>query len=204
MRKTNTQALGIWAILLFAFVVLVFIGLMNHKAQADNRPVWTHTGSDGVTNSYPNNNLMYAGPNQGEGFFASNVFTSGSMVISGTLYAAQVSTSTGVVVIPTINAVTVTSPTTTFSATGQYLVALNASASITNVRPTGGVTGQYLEIYAGATNANTMTFVDNVSTMSLGSNRVLTGQNYSFIGLLCTQGGTGTHSRWLMREYQAN
>lgn len=89
-------------------------------------------------------------------------------------------------------AVTLTSPTVTFSAATRGYVILNDSASQTGVRPIGGTPGQVLIIKSAATNTNTMRFDDSTS-MSLGGNITLTGQQDDVLALICVSAGVQTN-----------
>lgn len=80
-------------------------------------------------------------------------------------------------------AVSLTSPTTTFSVEDGYLFVLNSDANQTGIRPTGGELYQEIKILAGA-GTNTMRFDDGTS-MTTGANKTLTEGQGDTLGLLC-------------------
>ena len=84
----------------------------------------------------------------------------------------------------TAGAVSLTSPTVTFSADGLSYITLNSDANQTGVNPVGGVAGQTIIVVAGA-GSNTMQFDDNSTTLSLGGNIVLTEGTGDNLSLLC-------------------
>jgi len=92
-----------------------------------------------------------------------------------TLGAAQVLTA---------SAVSLTSPTVTFSAAGKNLVVLNSDANQTGIYPTGGTQYQVLSILSGA-GSNTMR-VDDGTSMTIGANITLTEGQGDVLTLLCT------------------
>lgn len=113
----------------------------------------------------------------------------GSATIENLSTTGTVSLGTGATVAAgplalTSAAVSLTSPTVTFSAANRTLVTLSSDANQTGVRPTGGTLGQVLIIKTGA-GSNTMRFDDGTS-MTVGSNRTITEGHIDILTLLCT------------------
>lgn len=136
----------------------------------------------------------------------SNMIVSGSTILTSatitTLNSGGQTASAGATVMNATD-VALTSPTVTFSATGLYYINLSANANLTNIYPLNGTAGQVLRIHAAnGAGTNTMGFVDNASTMSLGTNRSLTEGNNSFIELVCHT--AGARPQWYSTEFQAN
>jgi hypothetical protein len=115
---------------------------------------------------------------------------SGATTMSGATTLSGVVTLSGTVVNP-FDAVSLTSPTTSFSATGKSFVTLNSDANITGITMTDGTTGQVVTIVSGA-GSNTMRWDDNTSTLSLGANITLTEGQQDALTLVCTGDRTWT------------
>lgn len=128
-----------------------------------------------------------------------NLIIGGSTVLTSATITRLDSTT----VVSTAVDVALTSPTVTFSAAGKYLINLSSSANQTGIYPLNGTLNQELLIIAAnGAGTNTMQFTDNASTMSLGSNRVLTEGNNSVIKLICRT--AGARPQWASEEFQAN
>jgi len=83
----------------------------------------------------------------------------------------------------TNTAVSLTSPTVTFSAAGKQLITLNSDENQTAIVLTGGTMNQIVTIRSGA-GSNTMQFDDGTS-MTIGGNIVLTEAQNDYLTLQC-------------------
>lgn len=106
----------------------------------------------------------------------------GSLTLGTTLDVTGASTFNEVIL--TAGAVSLTSPTVTFSADGLGYIVLNSDANQTGVNPIGGFAGQVIVVVGGA-GSNTMQFDDNGTTLSLGGNIVVTEGTGDALTLLC-------------------
>ncbi len=91
-------------------------------------------------------------------------------------------------------AVTLTSPTVTFSALNMREISLTSDANLTGLLVTGGVLNQVVTIISGA-GSNTMQF-DDATSMVIGGNIVLTEAQEDALTLQCIDAG-GTAWRGL-------
>ncbi len=138
-----------------------------------------------------NGNIASSGTNTWSG---ANVFSSTAAFGNNVTYTAPLIISTAGEFQATAASVSLTSPTTSFSAAGKYLVTLTSDANQTGITVTGGDTGQLLTIVSGA-GSNTMRFDDNATTLALGGNITLTEGQSDVLTLLCTDGTSG-HNTW--------
>lgn len=82
------------------------------------------------------------------------------------------------------SAVSLTSPTVTFSVDGMNLITLNSDANQTAAYPTGGELGQVITIVTGS-GSNTIRFDDGAKT-NVGSNLTVTEGQGDVVTFLCT------------------
>lgn len=122
--------------------------------------------------------------------------TVGAATFSSTVDITGVMTRGGEVL--TASAVSLTSPTVTFDATGKGYVILQSDANLTGVHPTTGTLGQVLLIRSGAGN-NTVRFDDGTS-MSIGANVTLTEGQNDVLGLVCTSPDGDEWAAWCAHD----
>jgi hypothetical protein len=103
--------------------------------------------------------------------------TTGTVALNGV-------TTLGDTVLRTIDSISLTSPTVTFTAANANLVVLTSDADQTGIYPTTGTLYQELRILAGS-GSNTMRFDDGTS-LTLGGNITLTEGEGDMLTLLCT------------------
>ena len=128
------------------------------------------------------------GTNIGAGTPGTGAFTtldaSGAVTI-----AAGLTKGSACVEVLTADAVSVSSPTVTFSAANRRYVTLNSDANTTGWNVSGGTVGQVLTIISGS-GSNTMQF-DDATSMVIGANITLTETQSDVLTIICI-GGDGT------------
>lgn len=180
-------------------IVAVFVLVFSGMVWAVNYATWTGPTTAGTGDS----SHQGAGTATG-GSFGTDVRVGTNLIVDGIITPGTFAPPAAHLFAMTSSAIDLTSPTVTFDVTNKYLIILGTNVNQTAVRPVNGVTGQEVKIYSSATGTATARFDDNGATLAFGANRTLTCGNFSFIKLLCTAGGSGTASTWLLEEYQAN
>lgn len=169
-----------------------FDGILDANSQVDIDAT-TITLDGGLTNigggSYAtadgDNDLGVAGDFEVDG--ATDL--DGALAVAGAATLASTLAVTGIHTLgptsmPTATAVSLTSPTVTFSVAGKRFITLSSDANQTACVPTGGALNQILTIQSAASGSNTMQFDDGTSTV-LGANITLTEAQYDYLTLIC-------------------
>lgn len=186
-----------YKVALFA-LFLVGVILLPFTAQAVNYFTWSHGSSAATAGASYGANYVTGMGKATSVSIGLDEWVGQNLLVTGILTPGTFAPAASYLQAFTQTDVTLTSPTTTFNATGLYYITLTAASNValTGCYPTGGVLGQEIRIKSGTGSGSTR-FDDTATTLALGANITLTGSQDDFLTLQCTQAqGTNSRSRW--------